>query len=478
MASLLSVSSQFGTLLHVLGSFLIVYGQTIVKVSHVIVETSKAGANVWRLSTAEGPGRTWRRPDGSTRPLLFNAGSKLYAAVGWALFAIGNLLRFASMRFGSQTVLSGLTSLQFVVIPVASYQLLGVTSEVSTYVGVGVVLIGNVLILLNGPPEVHFSPVQLRRQWGKADMRKFLFGIGCVMATLHVLWRYVHHRRRVAEARARAERRKELRRKRSLSRSGSFGSFGSFDAGKDRDRLSLFSVPGSNEVELSWMYAEDSSERSDAKDIRDPSTLRMFTAALLFSSVSAFVGAWSVLFAKSSTYIFGEMPEALFDWYTWVMVGAFLASAGFWVRQSDKGLKLYPATLIMPLMQAFWLGMSVLQGMIYFDEYEMLSPRALWCLMAGLVMAIAGALLMGLSGWVNESRLLRVHGSPGGDGSGLKRAGSGLSGTSAASGSVFAVAGSEDLEANSHQPGLESPALGSGMSLSDLLAEQRARRLA
>ncbi len=465
------LSSQLGILLHVLGSFLIVYGQTIVKVSHVIVETSKVGANVWRASplSPDSPGQLWRRPDGAARTLLFNAGSKLYAAVGWSLFAIGNVLRFASMRFGSQTVLSGLTSLQFVVIPMASYQLLGVTSEASTYVGVGVVLVGNVLILLNGPPEVHFSPGQLRRQWGKADMRKFLFGIGFVMATLHVLWRFVHHRRREAEARARTERQKELRRKRSLSGSGSFGNF---DAGKDHERTSIFSVPGSNEMDLRWMSAEEASDRTAARDVRDPSTLRMFTAALLFSSVSAFVGAWSVLFAKSSTYIFGEMPEALFDWYTWVMVGAFLASAGFWVRQSDKGLRLYPATLIMPLMQAFWLGMSVLQGMIYFDEYEMLSARALWYLLVGLVMAIAGALLMGLSGWLNESRLLRMHEGSGGDAHGSIGVGSGISGLSGG------LAAGDDLEAsaNSYHT-IDSPALGNGLSLSEVLAEQRAKRV-
>ena len=471
MASGSLLSSQFGVLLHVLGSFLIVYGQTIVKVSHVIVETSKGGANVWRVSplAPDGPGQLWRRPDGAARTLLFNAGSKLYAAFGWALFAVGNVLRFASMRFGSQTVLSGLTSLQFVVIPVASYQLLGVTSELSTYVGVGVVLVGNVLILLNGPPEVHFSPGQLRRQWGKADMRKFLFGIGMVMASMHVLWRYVHHRRREAEARARAEQQRDLRRKRSLSGSGNFGSF---DAGKDREHVSLFSVPGSNETELGWMSAEDASDLAAARDVRDPSTLRMFTAALLFSSVSAFVGAWSVLFAKSSTYVFGEMPEALFDWYTWVMVGAFLASAGFWVRQSDKGLRLYPATLIMPLMQAFWLGMSVLQGMIYFDEYEQLSTQALWYLLVGLAMAIAGALLMGLSGWLNESRLLRMHGGAVGDAYGSIAMGSGVRGRSGA------LAAGDDLEASANSYlAIDSPALGNVLSLSEVLAEQRAKRM-
>lgn len=61
---------------------------------------------------------------------------------GWAAFAIGNLLRFVAMRFAAQMVLSGLGSLQFVIIPVASRFMLGIRASASTVVGVTVVLAG------------------------------------------------------------------------------------------------------------------------------------------------------------------------------------------------------------------------------------------------------------------------------------------------------------------------------------------------
>ena len=38
--------------------------------------------------------------------------------------------------------------------------------------------------------------------------------------------------------------------------------------------------------------------------------------------------------------------------YSWFILVAFLLTAAFWVRQSDRGLRYYPASLIMPLMQA------------------------------------------------------------------------------------------------------------------------------
>lgn len=70
------------------------------------------------------------------------AGSKSYAALGWLLFAVGNAMRFISMRFAAQTVLSGLGSLQFVLIPIASRALLGIRARLSTVLGVAVVLLG------------------------------------------------------------------------------------------------------------------------------------------------------------------------------------------------------------------------------------------------------------------------------------------------------------------------------------------------
>lgn len=50
--------SIFGSLMHILGSVLIVYGQTIVKVAHCIVESSSAGVAGKHDSTWFLPGTT------------------------------------------------------------------------------------------------------------------------------------------------------------------------------------------------------------------------------------------------------------------------------------------------------------------------------------------------------------------------------------------------------------------------------------
>lgn len=299
--------------------------------------------------------------------------------MGWTAFGVGNLMRFVSMRFAAQTVLSGLGSLQFVVIPAASRQLLGIRPQLSTALGVATVLLGNLLIIFYGPPETAFSLEQLRAQWSTPAMRGFLLALGAALASLHLLWRGIHRQRRAVEAEQRAARAR--RREASL--------------GGEGDPL-FWQTPGSKET-----------------DLGDPSTLRMFVAALLFSAVSSFIGAWSVLFSKSLTYVVGAGPGSLGDSYSWFTMAAFVGTAVYWIRQSNKGLKLYPASLIMPLMQAFWMAMSVLEGMIYFDEVATLSRPALGALLLGLALAIAGAVAMGLAGFFNEQpQMVALAASP------------------------------------------------------------------
>jgi hypothetical protein len=325
-----------------------------------------------------------RRPDGKWRKQI--TGSKTYASIGWTAFGIGNLMRFVSMRFAAQTVLSGLGSLQFVVIPAASRQLLGIRPQLTTALGVGTVLVGNLLIIWYGPPETTFTLAELRHQWTTPAMKAFLVFLAFALGSLHLLWRLIHRRRRQAEAEQRALRSLQQQRRRDLmnglhtstggggavhSNSNSLGGQHEFDS-------LLWETPGSKEA-----------------DLGDPSTLRMFIAALLFSAVSSFIGAWSVLFSKSLTYVVSAAPSSFSDWYSWFTIVAFVGTAAYWIKQSNKGLKLYPASLIMPLMQAFWMAMSVLEGMIYFDEMSTLSSSALSALLLGLILAIIGAVAMG-----------------------------------------------------------------------------------
>jgi len=78
--------------------------------------------------------------DNKWRALL--CGARGYSAAGWTAFGVGNAMRFIAMRFGAQTVLAGLTSAQFVVIPAAGALLLGEAVTASSIIGILAILIG------------------------------------------------------------------------------------------------------------------------------------------------------------------------------------------------------------------------------------------------------------------------------------------------------------------------------------------------
>ncbi|KFM23155.1 Magnesium transporter NIPA3 [Auxenochlorella protothecoides] len=351
MAPALQGLSALGAVLHVGGSLLIVVGQTVVKISHCIKESSGM-PHTWLVPRHASPKPQWQRPDGQWRRLL--VGSRAYAVAGWGLFAGGNLLRFVSMRFASQTVLSGLGSLQFVLIPVASQALLGVRADRSAALGVLVVVAGNVLIVWHGPGDVEYSVAALRALWQARTMRAFLLAMALALTALQLI-------------------------------------------------CLGFALPWSG----TWVTAD---------------AAQVFTGALLYSAVASMIGAWSVLFSKSLTYVVSELPDSLADPYGWFVAAAFLGTAAWWIRQSNQGLRLYPASLIMPLMQAFWMCMSVLEGGIYFQELDHLPASSIWLLMTGLVMALAGAIFMGVAGFVAERRLVTENEvlEAGRAGSGLK----------------------------------------------------------
>ncbi len=85
-------------------------------------------------------GHCRRSTDGKWRQQRL--GSRLCMTLGWSIFGVGNLLRFAAMRFAAQMVLSGLGSLQFVMIPVVSNFLLGDKYTWEAFVSIVIILGG------------------------------------------------------------------------------------------------------------------------------------------------------------------------------------------------------------------------------------------------------------------------------------------------------------------------------------------------
>jgi hypothetical protein len=60
----------------------------------------------------------------------------------------------------------------------------------------------------------------------------------------------------------------------------------------------------------------------------------------------------------------------------------------------NTALKLYDALFIIPMLQVIWLVFGVLGGGIFYDEFSSLSPLAQSMFAVGIVILIAGVLLL------------------------------------------------------------------------------------
>lgn len=174
---------------------------------------------------------------------------------------------------------------------------------------------GNLLIILYGPAEVTFTLAQLRRQWSTPAMTTFLVVLGgllCVLQWLH--WRIsaagggLGGAQQQSAAAAAAD----------ASGKGSLGALSS-SSGEEAvpaDRHHLLPA-GSGK----WVVAPQAlgslgslSSLGGLLGPREQDAVLTFAGALLFSAVASFVGAWSVLFSKSLTYVVSYMPASLGDW--------------------------------------------------------------------------------------------------------------------------------------------------------------------
>ncbi|KAG2424486.1 hypothetical protein HXX76_014538 [Chlamydomonas incerta] len=126
-----------------------------------------------------------------------------------------------------------------------------------------------------------------------------------------------------------------------------------------------------------------------------------FLMLVSYSIFSAMLGSQSVLFGKSISVILRTTfsgDNQLDNWYTWVVLPVFTITALFWVTRLNKGLRMFPAMVIVPLMQISWTLFSIVSGMIYFEEYKGFTTLMWIMFPVGVVIVFSGVFLLTVGG--------------------------------------------------------------------------------
>lgn len=118
---------------------------------------------------------------------------------------------------------------------------------------------------------------------------------------------------------------------------------------------------------------------------------------ILYMLFSASIGTQSVLYGKSMSLLLRTTlsgDNQVGQWYTWLVVVLFLGCAFFWVVRFNKGLKMFPVSIIMPTLQVGWILLSMISGSIYFREIQGMTTLEKVMFGVGTAILISGVYLI------------------------------------------------------------------------------------
>jgi magnesium transporter len=116
----------------------------------------------------------------------------------------------------------------------------------------------------------------------------------------------------------------------------------------------------------------------------------------LYPAMSGVVGAQSVLFGKVTAEILkGSLvhhKNVFENAMTWIVLIALVTCILTQIRWLNNGLQLFDAMYVVPIFQTFWILVSVLGGLVYFDEWKHFSPFQAIMFPIGIAVTVRGVI--------------------------------------------------------------------------------------
>ncbi|KAL0017710.1 hypothetical protein WJX77_007374, partial [Trebouxia sp. C0004] len=121
--------------------------------------------------------------------------------------------------------------------------------------------------------------------------------------------------------------------------------------------------------------------------------LREKALPVLYALFSSILGAHAVLFATSLCIIIVDLiggSDVFTEWYTYLVVIGIIGMSIFWVGQLDRGLLLFPAVVIVPMLEIQWVLFIMVSGGLYFGDFETFSKLQLAMFGVGVFVLLLG----------------------------------------------------------------------------------------
>jgi magnesium transporter len=155
------------------------------------------------------------------------------------------------------------------------------------------------------------------------------------------------------------------------------------------------------EVNSDWRVPGDWFNRFLQRDVHfeDTGVVLSYVMLLLYVGISAFIAAFTSLFAKS----FGEMVKRtivgenqIFSINTHIFLLLLILFTLWQIYWLNRALQHYDALLTLPVFHAIWTVLSIFNAGIYFSDFEHFKRIQLYYFACGLVTIFMGSFFLGL----------------------------------------------------------------------------------
>lgn len=260
---------------------------------------------------------------------------------GFGMFVVGTSLNFAAFKFAAQSLLSGLSSVQFLSQVLFSHFILHEKVHSSSLAGVGAIIAGCVLLVAFGTKTSrNYGPEELAALYGRSAYVCYLIAAAVLSVASWLAYGWL--KGRIVRA-----------------------------AGADSFNVSL-------------------------------ATLRERQILAAFYSVrSALWGSQAVLLAKSLSMLLIQAlhPSDAYgnpatQYQTWFILAGFAAAATYWVVRLNHGLRLFDAVFFVPMMQICWILLATVSGGIYFQEFSDWGSKQVAAYVLGFAVILGGVAML------------------------------------------------------------------------------------
>ena len=89
-----------------------------------------------------------------------------------------------------------------------------------------------------------------------------------------------------------------------------------------------------------------------------------------------------------------EGDNQLTNGFTYVIILGFIAGISFWLYRMNSALKMFEGLIIIPLLQVFWTTCAILQGGMYFQEFEKFTVSQIMGFSTGVLIVFIGVYML------------------------------------------------------------------------------------